>query len=669
MKIGTYYYPEQWPREQWERDFENIATMGLQIVHMGEFAWFKLEPQPGDFQLDWLGECLEMARKRKLEVILCTPTAAPPIWLAERCPETLPVDQFGTRKRFGGRRHYSPTSPAMHEASRAIVTALADRFGNHPAVIGWQIDNEYGGEFDQAEHTHQEFRRWLQARYGTIENLNTAWGCQFWSTCYTNFSQILFPAGRNPDYGNPHQHLDASRFWSWTYANFNRMQADILKRKIGNRFITTNFMPFHPDCNPADMAGDLTLMAWDSYPVHGREKHPADENFRVADPDGIGFMHDAMASYQNRWGLMELQPGQVNWSGYPVLPYPGAVRLWLWTAFAHGAEFATTYRYRQPRFGIELFHDGLVGTDGVTPTPGGRQFMQVIQEIKRLKQTPSGQEYDARATVGLVFDFEQLWYYQTLPQAKQWSQSEWLTRWYGAISRLGLKVKILHPRQPWPKDLPMIVAPGLQMVDDALVGQFEQYVQGGGHLVLTCRTGLMDRSGQLWEGPTAKPILSLIGGTIDAYDGLPDGMSGQVEMDDQNYAWGVWGDLLYAEPDTRVLARYADQFYAGAAAVIQKRHAAGTVTYCGVYGHQELTDALMRKLLTVEAPTKARKNANAARLPINPLPPRVRLLRRGPYHILLNYLTTAVDAPASPTARFLVGDYQVEPAGVAVWEE
>src|SRR5438552_1310899 len=129
MKIGTYYYPEQWPRDQWERDFDNIAAMGLQIVHMGEFAWFSLEPWPGDFQFDWLEQCVELAAKRKLDVILCTPTAAPPIWLSQQHSDVLPVDQHGTAIRHGGRRHYNPTSPSLREATTRIVTALADKFG------------------------------------------------------------------------------------------------------------------------------------------------------------------------------------------------------------------------------------------------------------------------------------------------------------------------------------------------------------------------------------------------------------------------------------------------------------------------------------------------------------------------------------------------------------
>jgi beta-galactosidase len=664
MKIGTYYYPEQWPREQWERDFDNIAAMGLQIVHMAEFAWFNLEPKPGEFHFDWLEQCVEMAAKRKLDVILCTPTAAPPIWLSQEHPDVLPVDQHGTPQRHGGRRHYNPMSPSLREATTRIVTALADKFGKHPSVIGWQIDNEYGGSHDQSAHTHAGFREWLKRKYGTIENLNVAWGNQFWNQYYTDFCQILLPPSGDPIYANPHHTLDGQRFWSWAFADFNKIQTDILKPRIGERWITTNFMPFSPPVNPGDMAPDFNLMAWDSYPITGWEKHPTDESFRVADPSPISFMHDLMASYHGRWGLMEIQPGQVNWSGFPVLVYPGAVRLWLWTAYAHGAEFITTYRYRQPRFGIELFHHGLVGTDGVTQTPGGREFVQVIDEVKRLDKpqaaTSAKSTKSAAApepVAGLLFDFEQLWYFISLRQAKRFNDTAWISQWYGSLARAGMRVEVIHPNKPWPTNLSIIVAPAIQMVDDGLIKQLDDYASAGGNLVLTCRTGLMDRNGQLFEGPIAKPILPLIGGTIEAYDSLPEALDGQVEMDGQKFKWGAWGDLLYAEPTTKVVAKYADQFYTGAAAVIAHKYGQGGVTYCGVYAEQAFTDALIAKV------------ALAAKLPVATLPPRVQILKRGSYRIVLNYQMTTFDAPAPRGARFLVGTRKVDPAGVAVWEE
>ena len=203
----------------------------------------------------------------------------------------------------------------------------------------------------------------------------------------------------------------------------------------------------------------------------------------------------------------------------------------------------------------------------------------------------------------------------------------------------------------------MIVAPGVQMVDDALVRKFDDYATSGGHLVLTCRTALMDRHGQLFEGPLAKPILPLIGGSIEAYDGLPEDVWGSVEMDNVKHRWGAWGDLLYAEENTKVIARYADQFYAGAAAVIARKHGTGTVTYCGVYSEASLCDAVVERVAT------------SAKIPMTVLPPRVQLLRRGGQRILLNYQDKPVDAPAPKAARFIVGARKVEPAGVAVWEE
>jgi beta-galactosidase len=662
MKIGTYYYPEQWPRDQWERDFDNIAKLGLRIVHMGEFAWHTMEPSPGEIVLDWLEECVEMAAERQLDVILCTPSAAPPIWLSQQHPEVLPIEN-GRPHAFGGRRHYSPTSKAMRDATAHIVTALADRFGDHEAIIGWQIDNEYGAPFNTNDHTHAAFREWLRKKYHTIGQLNRAWGNQFWNTYYTNFDQILMPPGREPHYDNPHHHLDASRFWSWAFADFNRMQARILKPKIGERFVTTNFMPLHLDCDPADMAEDLTLFSWDSYPVHGWDKHPTDQTFRIADPNGIGLMHDHMASFNGRWGLMELQPGQVNWSGVPVHLYPGAVRLWIWNAFAHGAEFVTTYRYRQPRFGIELFHHGLVDPDGVTPSAGGKQFAQVCKEIRKLdlaKVPPLVEEpIDAGNTAGLVLDFEQLWYYATLPQSRKWKYPEFLRVWYGAIARLGMRVCILHPKRPWPEGIKLLVAPGIQMIDDELVGRLDDFARDGGHLVLTCRTGLMDRHGQLWEGPLAKPLVSLVGATITGYDGLPDDAHGTVAFAHKTFQWNAWADLLAPAKETEVLGKYTDQFYSGTAAMTRRPHgdAGGTVTYCGACSMTgDLYDSLLEKIVA------------DARLGPAPLPNRLRLHRRGPYTIALNWRDIAVPAPAPKEAKFLVGARTIEPAGVAVWE-
>ncbi len=423
-------------------------------------------------------------------------------------------------------------------------------------------------------------------------------------------------------------------------------------------------MPLYPDADPQDMAADLTLFSWDSYPVTGWEKEGDDQTYRLADPAQIGLCHDHMASFRNRFALMELQPGHVNWSGVPVRLFPGAIRLWIWTAFAHGAEFVTTYRFRQPRFGIELFHEALVGPDGVTPSDGGKQFAQVIEEMRRLdlSRIPKFADETPRSaeTVGLVLDFEQLWYYLTLPQARRWNQGKWLAIWYAALSRLGARIRILRPEVDWPDDLPLIVAPAVQMIDAKLVSRLDSYARSGGNLVLTCRTGLMDRTGQLWEGPWAAPILPLIGASIEGYDSLRDDRFGQIRFEGKTYPWGVWGDQIAPKAGTEVLATYADQFYAGAAAVTRSRLGQGTVSYFGVCSEGPLVDAFVESLA---------KSIGSERLRSKTLPSRVQVLRRGPYRIALNYQDQPVKAPAPASAKFLIGSARMAPADVAVWEE
>jgi beta-galactosidase len=218
-------------------------------------------------------------------------------------------------------------------------------------------------------------------------------------------------------------------------------------------------------------------------------------------------------------------------------------------------------------------------------------------------------------------------------------------------------VKVVHADRPWPDDLAMLVAPGVQMVDDDLVRRFDQYASTGGHLVLTCRTALMDLTGQLFEGPAAAPIVPLIGASIDGYDVMPDDAWAHVEMGGKQWRWGAWGDLVKPHAGTEVIARYVDQFYNGTPAVTRAARGKGTVTYCGVFAEPAFTAALMEKL------------AADAKLPVTKLPERVQLLTRGSYSVCLNYQDAPFEVPAPAGAKFLVGSRQLGPAGVAVYLE
>ena len=660
MKIGTYYYPEQWSRDEWTRDFDNIAKMGLQIVHLAEFAWGTIEPREGEYQLDWIDECLKLADERDLDVILCTPTAVIPAWLAEKHPDVL-----WTHQRFGGRRHANHLHPAYREASRRVTEVMADRFGSHPRVIGWQIDNEFnnGRRNDQSAITHAVFREWLRVKYDNdIEKLNAAWGCAFWNTYYSSFDQIKLPETREPDYRNQHECVDASRFVSRSFADYVKLQADVLKRRISSRWISTNFMPFHLDLNPDDVRDSLSLFSWDTYPISGMGRGFKDESFRTADPDGVAFLHDQMAGASGRWGLMEVQPGQINWSGSPVKQLPGAIGQLLWQAIAHQAEFITVYRFRQPRFGIEMWHDGLVQWDGVTPSAGGREFVQVIEELRSLDAenaktyTPLARD-ESVPTIGVLHDHDQLWSYASLPQQKRWNQPKLVTQYHAAIERLGLHAAVTRVDVEWSK-LPVLIVPGLQMADDATVEKLQAYVRGGGHLITTARSLTTDRNGQAPNGVYGHRLFDLIGSKITGYDALPEDTFGTVEMNGVRHPWGVWADLIEAGKGVQVLARYIDQFYAGTPAVVRKSHGSGSVTHVGAIDEGSLAEAVVEHV------------ARSLKFEVRVIPDRTKLHRlAGGVNVFLNFGVTPVDAPADADAQFVIGGRHVPAAGVAVWRE
>ena len=169
MTVGVYYYPEAWPRGQWARDFANIRKHGFEFVHMGEFAWAFMEPEDGRFDFAWLDEAVRLAAAQGLKVVLCTPTATPPAWLARAHPEILMVNERGRRMNHGSREHATWSSALYRKYVERIIDQLGKRYGRNRDVWGWQIDNElshYGRRYSYAEPDQQKFRAWRACATG-----------------------------------------------------------------------------------------------------------------------------------------------------------------------------------------------------------------------------------------------------------------------------------------------------------------------------------------------------------------------------------------------------------------------------------------------------------------------------------------------------------------------
>ena len=195
--VGAYYYPEHWDESQWERDFAQMAEMGFEFTHFAEFAWAQLEPEEGRYDFAWLDRAVELASKYNLKVIMCTSTATPPVWLVRKHPDILVKNENGTGMDHGARQHASFSNVYYREYSQKMIAELAKHYGKDQRIIGWQLDNEPRAMQDYGKDAQQRFRAWLKNKYNTIDALNKAWGTNFWSGTYSDFSEITFLSTSN----------------------------------------------------------------------------------------------------------------------------------------------------------------------------------------------------------------------------------------------------------------------------------------------------------------------------------------------------------------------------------------------------------------------------------------------------------------------------------------
>lgn len=645
--LGVCYYPEHWPETLWSDDARRMAAMGIRYVRIAEFAWSRLEPARGQFEFGWLHRALDTLGAAGLKVVMCTPTATPPKWLMDEHPDIAPVDEQGRVRGFGSRRHYSFSAPVWLAESRRIVEIVTGEFGQHPAVAGWQTDNEYGCH-DTVQswgpHDLAAFRDWLRHRYQSPAQLNEAWGNVFWSQEVSSFDEVALPHLAVTE-TNPAARLDFFRFSSDQVVAYDRMQAEIIRKHSPGRFVTHNYMGLFHDFDHFAAAGHLDLATWDSYPIGFTEKFPFSEAEKLAyaktaHPDMAAFHHDLYRGVgRGRWWVMEQQPGPVNWAPWNPVPRDGQIRLFTWEALAHGAEVVSYFRWRQAPFAQEQMHAGLNLPNNAGLTPGGREATLVGVELVQLGPLPDTRQ----APVALVFDYESSWYLRVQPQGADFDYAELTYRWYEAVRRLGLDVDIVPPGASL-AGYSLVLVPTLVHVSEAALAAFRA---AGGQVVFGPRSGSKTRAHAIPSNLPPGPLAELLRFAVQEVSSLRPGLTDYVEG---AISGGVerWRETLAEGQGAEILARFAD----GAPALL--RH--DRYWYLAAWPGADLLSALMRLVTT------------RAGLTVTDLPEGIRLRRRGDWVFAFNYSEEEWVVPADP-ASIILGGPVLLPSGVAVWRE
>ncbi|MEM6461110.1 MAG: beta-galactosidase [Pseudomonadota bacterium] len=644
-KIGVCYYPEHWPEVQWSEDARRMAALGIAYVRIGEFAWSRLEPARGQSAFEWLERAIATMHDAGLKIILGTPTATPPKWLVNEMPDMLPVDQHGHTIGFGSRKHYCFSHRGYRAECERIVTALAERFGQHPAITGWQIDNEYACHDTTRNWSNASllaFRQWLRQRYGSIEKLNKAWGNVFWSMEYNEFEAIDLPA-LTPSENNPAHRMDFYRFSSDQVVDFNRLQANILRKLSPGRDLIHNFMGRTLTFDHFELGGDLDVSAWDSYPLGFLEdRSDADAAWRrrfarAGDPDFQAFHHDLYrATSGGRWWVMEQQPGPVNWAEHNPAPRNGMVRLWSLEAFAHGAEVVSYFRWRQLPFGQEQMHAGLLRPDGVE-TEAFDEAKAVVKDLEALAFS-DGEPAEA----AIVFDYASAWAWEIQPQGRDFDYFRLVFDHYRALRRKGLSVDILPTDTADLSNYRLVLIPGLFAWNQTLVDALRSF---SGVVLIGPRSGSKTTEFRIPDNLPPDLADDLLDLTVAQVESLR--ADSPLDMNDMPGQLMFWREFLKTGEQCRTELSSSD----GKPVLVRqdKRY------YLGGWPNDICLDGIVGRL------------CGEAGLETLELPDGLRIRRSGTYTFAFNYGDSPVNLAAVGLKGTLVlGESTVAPADVAI---
>ncbi|WP_431209991.1 beta-galactosidase [Puia sp. P3] len=603
-----------------------------------------------------------LCAKYKVKVLLCTPSATTPAWMRTNYPETFIMDGHYVRGEHGTRGLGSIVNPVYRRFVERIVSEMARRYGQDRNVIGWQLDNEPDAKPDYSPSSQEAFRQWLKNKYKTIDTLNVAWGTAFWSQWYSNFDQVIIPNTNLVNWwgNNPHALLDFKRYSADAQAEFLDFEAGILRNSISKaQYITTNYLAVSTGADPR-RAKKLDFATYTAYPNGGGD-NLGEPGLRLGNSRLILFASEYYKSVGGATGVMEIQPGQVNWGSSSPLLLPGALRMWLYHNLGAGGRLACSYRFRQILYGAEQYHSGVIRTDGVTPSQGGEEYMQFIKEIKELRRQykPGArmpEQLTARSTA-IVWNLENYWTIDRQKNNQQWDVWNYPVKFLEIGRSFGAPVDVVPETADLSK-YKVVIVPAYEMADAALVQKWSDYAAAGGHLVVTCRTATKDRMGHFPEAEIAAPISGLIGAHVKATDMPTNSAKGEVLMGSTRYGWNTWGDLLAPEKNTEVLATYSNQFYSGTPAVVTRKTGKGSVTYIGV----NTDDARLEKDIL-------RKIYDKAGAATEEYPKGVYVYWRDGFFVAVNYSSENYTMKVPEQGKILIGEKTLKPAGVLVWSE
>lgn len=591
---GGDYNPDQWTEETWPEDINVFKKVDLNSATINIFSWAVLEPREGVYDFSKLDKIVQELSDANFDIVMGTATAAMPAWMFKKYPDIARVDYQGRRHVFGQRHNFCPNSKNYQRLDSELVEKLAQHYADNPHIVVWHVNNEYGGNC-YCGNCQNAFRDWLRNKYKTLGALNKAWNMNVWSHTIYDWDEIVVPNELGDAWGPESSEtivaglsIDYLRFQSESLQNLFKMEKAVIKKYDPETPVTTNFHSLpNKMIDYQKWAKDQDIISYDSYPTYDAPAYkPA-------------FLYDLMRSLKHQpFMLMESAPSQVNWQSYSPLKRPGQMAATELQAVAHGADTVQFFQLKQAVGGSEKFHSAIIAHSQRTDTRVFHELTDLGQKLKQAGSTILGSE--TKAKVAIIFDWSNFWSYEYVDGISQdLHYVDSILDYYRQFYERNIPTDVISVDDDF-SQYDLVVAPVLYMVKTGLADKINAYVKNGGDFVTSYMSGMVNESDNVYLGGYPGPLKDVTGIWVEESDAVVPGHKTYVSLKDQNYEAGLVCDLIHPET-AKVLAKYANEFYQGTAAVTENQYGQGKAWYVGTkLDHAGLTQLFNHIVLAAD---------------------------------------------------------------------
>jgi beta-galactosidase len=623
--FGAAYYHEYQPSPRLETDLDLMADAGFTVIRVGESVWTTWEPEDGQFEFEWLAPVLDGAEHRGIGVILGTPTYAAPPWLARRYPEIAGETATGRPMPWGARQEIDYTHPAFLFYAERVIRKILGRYAEHPAVIGFQVDNEPGALLFHNRGVFQRFVDELRHTYGDVDALNEAWGLVYWSHKLSTWADLWTPDGN----WQPQYDLAWRTFQAKLTTEFIAWQARIAREYArDDQFVTTCISYDRPTVDDATLTRALDVTAGNPYyamqdALAVPTKSVKPQGWTTSGTWSLFLSADRMyASKQAPFLITETNAGAIGGSSTNFPAYDGQWRQAAWAFVARGAEMIEYWHWHTNHFGAETYWIGILPHD---QQPGrvyaelsrlGAEFRAAGAKVVGLRPDAEvGLLYSARSKWGLAFQasFSQPGkaIVSSLADFDQRSYQRIFEAFYRGTFDGHVPARLIHDSQiigphgtaldpaTVAADLPVLIVPGLLVADDALLIWLRDYAAAGGHLVLGPRTAYGDDEGRARTEVKPAHLSDAAGVRYQEFFNLNDPVVVVAESDRFDLSAAAqatdWVDGLISE-GAKVIVSYDHPHFGRFPTLVSSEHGRGRITTVGTLPNPAFAADLARWL-------------------------------------------------------------------------